>query len=59
MDGFEIMTWIAASLFVILGMGLPEGERFGTRQEPRSERDGASLGDDDGPVDGMADSPRG
>jgi hypothetical protein len=59
MDGFEIMTWVAASLFVILGIGLPDRERIGSRQEPGSERDGIALGDDDGPVDRMADSPRG
>jgi len=47
MDDFEILTWVAAFVFVLLGIGFPNKDRFGMKQESESDIDTLGLGDEE------------
>ena len=55
MDGFEIMTWVAALLLVILGLGFPKGGWLGSPESSEGERETFRSGDDEYMVEGSAD----
>jgi hypothetical protein len=56
MNGFEIMTWIAALLFVMMGLGFPERDGHNDRKESGFEMDGLGSGHKEGGEDRVPDS---
>jgi hypothetical protein len=47
MDDFEIFTWVAVLVFVLLGIGFPNRDGFGMKQDSASEIDTLGLGEEE------------
>jgi hypothetical protein len=56
MDDFEILTWVAAFVFVMLGIGFPDRDRFGMKRESESDIDGFGLADEEFRTEGIQES---